>query len=615
MSSKDFRDALKAIRTGQFTNTRIVVEDFNFGSTKGSSKVSAAELDKFRTASGNPAATLGQYMNARDGKTAIAGGKNALAAQDQDQDSDQDADANDVATAKAPSPTGNMTGLRAAVANTSTKPANFGNLDGAKAALPNFGDLSGAKAALPNFGNLSGAQTALANSQPNFGNLDGAKAALPDKPSPFGTLDAIKPVLPKPTPNTIKPIPPKNNDDDEDLDESTNNKNGKIKMAETLIERFMSLHKSKNTNIFEAAKAIGPAVHDTKGKDYAVTSKGGMKATKPDPMPHLEKDGSQLKDGKVSRGSIPLPQDKMPKLDVSKAKSHLESVGMHAEAALLDEMYARSGVGFHRAQKEEDDLWDRVHGKQSTKSKEKSSVWDKVHGESKPIDKKKKVTKEEVELEEKFNEVYGDRLVEAKEDDTGAEFKKGFTDGYAGGSSAAKASRHYFKGFEQGKSEKGYDTRSGKYYKGNGASIADKKCSDYFSYGPGSVCESIEELDTELFSEEELEHLAAILEDGEAPVKRGRGRPPGSKSGSKLGRETGEEGESYGTRNVAAQMRTARPYFKGGTEVKKITHPTKNTEHEIPLKHLNQFTDDYTEADKPRDKEAVEAAFVKKHMS
>lgn len=48
--------------------------DFKFNSTGG--KVSANELGAWRKHVGNNNATLGQYMNARDNKTAIAGGKN-----------------------------------------------------------------------------------------------------------------------------------------------------------------------------------------------------------------------------------------------------------------------------------------------------------------------------------------------------------------------------------------------------------------------------------------------------------------------------------------------------------------------------------------------------------
>lgn len=48
---------------------------FQFGSKKGGI-VSAAELNKYREHVGNKNVTLGQYMNARDNKTAITGGKN-----------------------------------------------------------------------------------------------------------------------------------------------------------------------------------------------------------------------------------------------------------------------------------------------------------------------------------------------------------------------------------------------------------------------------------------------------------------------------------------------------------------------------------------------------------
>jgi hypothetical protein len=144
-----------------------------------------------------------------------------------------------------------------------------------------------------------------------------------------------------------------------------------------------------------------------------------------------------------------------------------------------------------------------------------------------------------------------------------------------------------------------------------------------------------------IFSEAEIEHIASILEvsaprrpdtstgradkvrDGvpsenltdevmseEEAAKRGRGRPAGSKSGSKHGEEGAAE-----TMRVAAQVRTARPYFSGGKEVHDLKHPTTGKTYQVGTKAVNDFNQSYAAAERPHEKDSVENAFVKKHMS
>ena len=132
------------------------------------------------------------------------------------------------------------------------------------------------------------------------------------------------------------------------------------------------------------------------------------------------------------------------------------------------------------------------------------------------------------------------------------------------------------------------------------------------------------EMEESIFSEAELEHIASILEindqsvsarqltdeETEAPAKRGRGRPAGSRSGSTYGDEGPAE-----PKRVAAQIRDVKSYFNNDKkEVVKITHPTKGSTHEVGIKAANDFNRDYAGAGKPAHKDAVEAAFVKKHM-
>jgi len=132
------------------------------------------------------------------------------------------------------------------------------------------------------------------------------------------------------------------------------------------------------------------------------------------------------------------------------------------------------------------------------------------------------------------------------------------------------------------------------------------------------------EMEESIFSEAELEHIASILEindqsvsarqltdeETEAPAKRGRGRPAGSRSGSTYGDEGPAE-----PKRVAAQIRDVKSYFNDDKkEVVKVTHPTKGSTHEVGIKAANDFNRDYASAGKPAHKDAVEAAFVKKHM-
>lgn len=123
------------------------------------------------------------------------------------------------------------------------------------------------------------------------------------------------------------------------------------------------------------------------------------------------------------------------------------------------------------------------------------------------------------------------------------------------------------------------------------------------------------------FSEEEIAHLESVLarkdkteydntltdETEEGAVKRGRGRPAGSKSN--------KEGMTEPMR-VAAQVRNARPYHNdAGKEVHDLKHPTTGKTYQVGTKAVNDFNRDYASAGKPEHKDSVEAAFIKKHMS
>lgn len=138
------------------------------------------------------------------------------------------------------------------------------------------------------------------------------------------------------------------------------------------------------------------------------------------------------------------------------------------------------------------------------------------------------------------------------------------------------------------------------------------------------------------FSEAELAHIAAILEGPVAPtpedhspkafgatasrsgtlsdetvaeeeVKRGRGRPKGSKSGSMHGSGTGEGGE---TKNLAAQIRFSRP-SEGHFMLK---HPKTGVSKAVPVKAATEFYSKYSGAEKPAEKEAHHDAFLAKHF-
>lgn len=131
------------------------------------------------------------------------------------------------------------------------------------------------------------------------------------------------------------------------------------------------------------------------------------------------------------------------------------------------------------------------------------------------------------------------------------------------------------------------------------------------------------EMEESLFSEAELAYMESVFarsedegkgdrtltDETESAVKRGRGRPAGSKSGSKHGEEGAAE-----TMRVAAQVRTARPYFSAGKEVHDLKHPTTGKTHQVGTKAVNDFNKSYAAAERPHEKDAVESNFVKKHM-
>jgi hypothetical protein len=145
------------------------------------------------------------------------------------------------------------------------------------------------------------------------------------------------------------------------------------------------------------------------------------------------------------------------------------------------------------------------------------------------------------------------------------------------------------------------------------------------------------------FSEEELAHFASVIE-GDAPsvaparddiVNRSdkhdtnsdygmdeeakkRGVKAGTKRGpyKQKGLSSDEKDEAQAeTKNVPAQVRTARSHFSGGKEVVTLKHPQTDKQYHVPLKHVNDFNKEYAAAEKPHEKNAVERKFMQTHMS
>jgi hypothetical protein len=137
------------------------------------------------------------------------------------------------------------------------------------------------------------------------------------------------------------------------------------------------------------------------------------------------------------------------------------------------------------------------------------------------------------------------------------------------------------------------------------------------------------------FSEAELAHIAAILEGPVAPtpddysgskngpsvrnlsdetvseeeVKRGRGRPKGSKSGSAKG-----EGQAAGTPHIMDQIKFASARgIADGKGNYMLKHPTSGETRAVPQKAANDAYRDYHGEAKPAGKNAVLSGFLKKH--
>ena len=136
------------------------------------------------------------------------------------------------------------------------------------------------------------------------------------------------------------------------------------------------------------------------------------------------------------------------------------------------------------------------------------------------------------------------------------------------------------------------------------------------------------------FSEAEIAHIAAILEANpiapvpyeysgaangvsfrdlsdetvaEEEMKRGRGRPKGSKSGSKHGAGGDSTVE---TKNLASQIRFSRP--SGGNFM--LKHPTTGVTKAVPAKAATEFYNKYSNAEKPAQKQAHHDEFLAKHF-
>ena len=175
-----------------------------------------------------------------------------------------------------------------------------------------------------------------------------------------------------------------------------------------------------------------------------------------------------------------------------------------------------------------------------------------------------------------------------------------------------------------------------------GAKTADKAelAADRDYWGPKK---KIKEETEELFSEEELAHFASIIE-GDAPSvaparddianrsdkhdnnsdygmdeeAKKRGVKAGTKRGpyKQKGLSSGEKDEAHAeTKNVPAQVRTARSHFSGGKEVVTLKHPQTDKQYHVPVKHVNDFNKDYAAAERPQEKSAVERKFMQTHMS
>jgi LysM repeat protein len=185
-----------------------------------------------------------------------------------------------------------------------------------------------------------------------------------------------------------------------------------------------------------------------------------------------------------------------------------------------------------------------------------------------------------------------------------------------------------------GRGEVAFGSQGGKDFVSHSDGIQKHVHSIHYKKGVPHVTHFLS-MDEEVgFSESELEHIAAILEANpvapvpddysgaaggvskrdlsdetvaEEEVKRGRGRPKGSKSGSMHGSGTGEGGE---TKNLAAQIRFSRP-SDGNFMLK---HPKTGVTKAVPAKAATEFYSKYSGAEKPAEKEAHHDAFLTKHF-
>jgi LysM repeat protein len=185
-----------------------------------------------------------------------------------------------------------------------------------------------------------------------------------------------------------------------------------------------------------------------------------------------------------------------------------------------------------------------------------------------------------------------------------------------------------------GKGEVAFGSQGGKDFVSHSDGIQKHVHSIHYKKGVPHVTHFLSMDEEVKFSEAELAHFSAILEANpvapvpddysgaaggvskrdlsdetvaEEEVKRGRGRPKGSKSGSMHGSGTGEGGE---TKNLAAQIRFSRP-SDGNFMLK---HPKTGVTKAVPAKAATEFYSKYSGAEKPAEKEAHHDAFLTKHF-
>jgi hypothetical protein len=568
------------------------------------SVVSKAELDNFRKY--NPGATLGQYMNTIQGKTAVKGGANDPTSSNFKADKSQSGvkwNPNDIKVSSSGTsttlPTKSDNFNKVNVPTPPSRPSDLPKPAASGLSIPTVGFDNGV------FNPRVDISAALSSKRPDVGGIAKTNWVNSDN----SAFKAVNPhsfdhnfMTPSATtgnaefPMSDKLVKP----------ETESGKKVKKMSEETnpLIAAFLKLQTENSRNMFEAAKKakkdydgdgkIESEKDEVWGSRFAAAKKAGkMEEANIDPVITGSSSVTKSKTGYVDPSTPKVPYSELPKPGnaagdvLSKAKNALDKTGVKEDVKISEEGIVDKPNDFKKGSK----------GQVTAPSK-------KILSKS---DFKENIEFSEAELAH-FKSVFNEASVAPNRPEVAAEARP---DSVKDGVSQNDVT--------------GTSTEGGK-----------KKI---------NVKEESDAADETNMAKTQLKAMAAKSMDLNKKLKMSKNLPAWVQSklavakdgvtavhdfmthSDKIKEETLEEGrprknpvaseEESPVKNIAAQVRTARSMTNDGgkTFTIPLKHPVSGKVHHVPQKAVDDFNKSYAAARKADEKEAVETAFKNKHMS